>query len=48
MSFESDLKRMEEITDLLKNEEMSAEDRKKAQADMLKELIAKRFQNRKN
>ena len=32
----------------LKNEEMSAEDRKKAQADMLKELIAKRFQNRKN
>ena len=40
---------LEEIpSDLLKNEEMSAEDRKKAQADMLKELIAKRFQNRKN
>ena len=40
---------LEEIpSDLFKNEEMSAEDRKKAQADMLKELIAKRFQNRKN
>ncbi len=35
---------LEEIpSELFRNEEMSAEDRKKAQAEMLKELIAKRF-----